>query len=100
MHSVLVNGTVFSLAITDGRSRRLSNRLAFHRLGCRPGTATGRRSCPTTCRASMLGLSLVLIVHAVGIIRPVECETVADEPLAEISVADSASCDGASALIL
>jgi len=31
----------------------------------------------------MLGLSLDLIVHASGIIRPVERETVADEPMGQ-----------------
>jgi hypothetical protein len=38
----------------------------------RPNTAPG-----------MLGLSLDFIVHAVRIVRPVERQTVADEPLAD-----------------
>jgi len=37
----------------------------------------------------MLSLSLNSIIHAPGIIRPVERETVADEPLTQISVAHS-----------
>jgi hypothetical protein len=41
----------------------------------------------------------ILIVHASGVIWPVECETVADEPLAQVSAVHTASCDGASVLV-
>jgi hypothetical protein len=47
----------------------------------------------------MLGFSLDFVVHAVGVIGPIERETVADKPLAEVSTAHGASRDCAPALI-
>jgi hypothetical protein len=59
-----------------------------HGVAARPHAAPG-----------MLSLSLDFIVHAVGIIRPVECEPIAYQPLAKVSTGHTASCDGAPILI-
>jgi hypothetical protein len=47
----------------------------------------------------VLGLSLDLIVHAVGVIWPVERETVADKPLTKVSAVHGASRESAPVLI-
>ena len=47
----------------------------------------------------MLSFSLDLIVHAPGVIRPVEREAVADKPLAKVSAIHGASRDSAPVLI-
>src|SRR4029077_11860947 len=41
----------------------------------------------------MLSLSLDLVVHAMGIIRPIERQTISYQPLAEVSAVHSAGCD-------
>jgi hypothetical protein len=47
----------------------------------------------------MLGFSLDFVVHAVGVIWPVEREAVADKPLAKVSAVHGASRDSAPVLI-
>jgi len=75
-------------------SGRLATRSDAGPIEPRRDVAAGPDAAP-----GMLGLSLDRVVHASGIIRPVECETVADEPLAKVSAVHSASCDGAPVLI-